>query len=83
MKPVNSKSLFHFICDQMDKLQDGAITVEQAKAQSNLAKQANNILKYELDRVNTMMKVIEFNKDNKEKEVLIRDLESKPFDSTI
>ena len=47
MKPVNSKSLFTFICDQMDKLQEASITVEQAKAQANLAKQANNILKYE------------------------------------
>ena len=82
MKPVNSKSLFSFICDQMEKLQASEITVEQAKAQSNLAKQANNILKYELDRVNTQMKVEEFNKDNLSK-VTLRDVESRAFENTI
>lgn len=82
MKPVNSKSLFSFICDQMEKLQESQITVEQAKAQANLAKQANNILKYELDRANTLMKITEFNKDNESK-VSLREIESKSFDSTI
>jgi len=82
MKPVNSKSLFSFICDQMEKLQESSITVEQAKAQANLAKQANNILKYELDRANTLMKITEFNKDNENK-VSLREIESKAFDKTI
>lgn len=82
MKPVNSKSLFSFICDQMEKLQESQITVEQAKAQANLAKQANNILKYELDRANTLMKITEFNKDNESK-VSLREIESKGFDATI
>jgi len=83
MKPVNSKSLFTFICDQMEKLQDSTITVEQAKAQANLAKQANNILKYELDRANTMMKISEFNKDNEKNKIGLREVESKMFDNTI
>ena len=82
MKPVNSKSLFSFICDQMEKLQESQITVEQAKAQANLAKQANNILKYELDRTNTLMKIEEFNKDNANK-VYLREIESKAFENTI
>jgi len=34
----------------MHKLSAKSISVEEAKAQSNLAKQANNILRYELDR---------------------------------
>jgi len=83
MKPVNSKSLFTFICDQMDKLQEASITVEQAKAQANLAKQANNILKYELDRTNTLMKIAEFNKDNENSKVYLREIESKAFENTI
>ena len=82
MKPVNSKSLFSFICDQMDKLQEAQITVEQAKAQANLAKQANNIMKYELDRTNTLIKIEEFNKNNATK-VYLREIESKAFENTI
>jgi hypothetical protein len=81
MTPVNSKSLFAFICDQMEKLDKDEITVEQAKAQANLAKQSNNILKYELDRANTEMKIREFNlKTGANLE--IRNVESKPFDDT-
>ena len=83
MKPVNSKSLFAFICDQMEQLTTDAITVEKAKAQSNLAKQANNLLKYELDRVNTQMKVAIFNKENENNKVELRQLESKAFENTI
>jgi len=30
----------------MERLDNSVITVEQAKAQSNLAKQANNVMKY-------------------------------------
>lgn len=83
MKPVNSKSLFSFICDQMDKLQESSISVEQAKAQANLAKQANNILKYELDRASVLMKIAEFNKENESNKIEIREIESKSFDKTI
>lgn len=82
MKPVNSKSLFSFICDQMEQLQSDEITVEKAKAQANLAKQANNLLKYELDRVNTKMKITIFNKENENNKVELRELESKIFDNS-
>jgi hypothetical protein len=34
----------------MDKLNAKVISVEEAKAQANLAKQANNIMKHEMDR---------------------------------
>jgi hypothetical protein len=64
MKPIDNKSLLHFIFDQMEKLDHGNITVEQAKAQGNLAKQANNTLRYELDRTNTLMKVDQYNRAN-------------------
>lgn len=61
MKPVNNKSLLHFIFDQMEKLDSGKIDVDQAKAQALLAKQANNSYRYELDRVSTEIKLREFN----------------------
>ena len=47
---ASSKAIFEHLCDQMHKLSAKSISVEEAKAQSNLAKQANNILRYELDR---------------------------------
>ena len=64
MKPVNNKSLLHFIFDQMEKLDKNEIDVNQAKAQAVLAKQANNSLKYELDRTNTLIKVDTHNREN-------------------
>jgi len=47
---ASSKSIFTHLCDQMNRLSKKTITIEEAKAQSNLAKQANNVLRYELDR---------------------------------
>lgn len=49
-KQSTSKSIFEHLCNQMDKLNSKVISVEEAKAQANLAKQANNITKYELDK---------------------------------
>lgn len=79
MKPVNNKSLIAFLFDQMDKLDNNAIDVEQAKAQANLAKQVNNAMKYELDFATTQMKIGEYNK-TAEKKVEIRNAESKNFE---
>lgn len=53
---ATSKNIFKHLCDQMDKLNAGAISVEEAKAQANLSKQANNIMKYELDRAKYVQK---------------------------
>jgi hypothetical protein len=47
---ANTKNIFAHLCDQMDKLNAKVISVEEAKAQANLSKQANNLLKYELDK---------------------------------
>ena len=62
MKPINNKSLLHFMFDQMDKLDKGEIDVQKAKAQADLAKQVNNMLKYELDRANTLIKLDSHNR---------------------
>lgn len=79
MKPVNNKSLLHFIFDQMEKLDADSICTEQAKVQANLAKQANNALKYELDRANTLMKIDSYNRANGT-EIKLRNSEGKQFD---
>lgn len=49
-KKVNTKSLLRHAFETMMLLKAKAIDVEEAKGQSNLLKQANNLLKYELDR---------------------------------
>ena len=54
MQPTNNKSLLHFIFGQMEKLGKGEISTSQAKAQASLAKEANNTLKYELERTKTL-----------------------------
>ena len=82
MKPVNSKSLFSFVCEQMELLNNDVITVEKAKAQSNLAKQANNLLKYELDRAKTLIEIKTHNVDYSDN-IELREIESKNFENTI
>jgi hypothetical protein len=47
---ANSKELFTHAFSVMKLLSAKGISVEEAKAQSNLLKQSNNILRYELDR---------------------------------
>lgn len=65
-KKVNSKELLKHAFNTMMLLKSKAISVEEAKAQSNLLKQSNNLLKYELDRAIAVQKF-----DNLE----IRDIE--------
>ena len=76
MTPVNSKSLLHFIFDQMEKLDQKLITVQEGQAQANLAKQANNLLTYELKRAQTLFAL-------KGSEIELREIESKAFDNTL
>lgn len=78
MKPVNNKSLLHFIFDQMEKLDKKEIDIDQAKAQSLLAKQANNAMNYELDRATVLLKLSEHNRDNAK--VDLRNVEGINFD---
>lgn len=79
MKPVNNKSLLHFIFNQMEKLDAGEIDTNNAKAQAELAKQANNVLKYELDRANTQMK-LEMHRRQTGSSINLREIETKPFE---
>lgn len=74
MKKVNSKSLLAFCFNQMEKLDEGKINVETAREQSNLVKQANNLLKYELDRAKVLMDLTAHNEIHGEN-LKLRDIE--------
>jgi hypothetical protein len=76
MKPVNNKSLIHFLFDQMDKLDNDIIDVNKAKAQADLAKQVNNSLKYELDRAKVKIEIEQHNKEFNSN-IELREAESK------
>lgn len=78
MKPVNNKSLIAFLFDQMDKLDKDEIDVQKAREQSNLAKQVNNAMKYELDRAKVKMELTKHNAIYKDG-IDLRDIESKNF----
>ena len=73
MMPVNTKSMFHLLCETMEKLDNDEIDVSKASAMSKLIGQANNLLTYELKRA-----VIMTNQYAKNEH---RRLESKNFDS--
>ena len=81
MEPMNNKSLLHFIYGQMGKLDKKEITVEDANAQANLAKQANNAIIYELKRAEVLLKLEQSKKEGANVE--LREVEGKLFDSTI
>lgn len=68
-----------FIFNQMDKLDKGKINVETASAQAKLAKQANNVLDYELKRTLVQIKLQEIGAITDAQEIKLRDIESKPL----
>jgi hypothetical protein len=70
-KKVNTKELLKHAFDMMMLLKAKAISVEEAKAQSNLLKQSNNLLRYELDRAIALKKF---------EDIEIRDIED--FEAT-
>jgi len=78
MKPVNSKSLLGFVFEQMQKLDEDKITVDVAREQGNLVKQANNLLNYEINRAKVQMKLTEHNAIYKDG-LNLREIESKNF----
>ena len=47
---ATTKNLLKHTFNVMEKLDGGNITAEEAKSQANLIKQANNVLRYELDK---------------------------------
>ena len=79
MKPVNNKSLLHFLFDQMEKLDNGVIDINQANTQANLVRQANNLMRYELDKAKVLIQLSEHN-NSSGKTIELRDVEMKNFD---
>lgn len=71
---MTNRALFEHVCGQMDLLAKKKISVDDAKAQASLAKQANNLLRYELDRAKAEAKLHEYNTRNKT-EFSIREIE--------
>ena len=55
-KKVSSKEILKHTINMMKLLKAKAISVEEAKAQANLIKQSNNLIRYELDRAIAMQK---------------------------
>ena len=66
----NNKDLLQFIFSQMNKLDNGTIKPEQAKEQANLAKQANNSLRYEIEKASLLFKL-----EQAKSSVLINEIE--------
>lgn len=79
MTPVNAKSLLAFCFGQMEKLDKGEINNQTAREQSNLIKQANNVMKYELDRAKVKMELTKHNAIYKDG-LNLREVESKNFE---
>jgi hypothetical protein len=57
---TTSKLLMKFIFIQMNKLDENKISIEKARAQANLIKQANILFKYELDKAQLSTKTLMF-----------------------
>lgn len=74
MESINTKTLLKFTFDQMKKLDEKKIEVEEAKAQGSLIKQANNLLRYELDRSKTLMSIKQHN-ESYEDDIKLREIE--------
>ena len=82
MQIRNSKSLFHFLTDLMDRLDKDEIANEKARVQSSLAGQVTKVLYYELDRVKTQIMVSHHNQNQNFKKLELREVESTNFDNT-
>ncbi len=63
MKAYKQQITTPFYIQSNGKTRQKEIEVDEAKTQALLAKQANNALKYELDRANVEMKLAEHNRE--------------------
>lgn len=81
MRPVNEKSLLHHLFDQMDKLDRGEITTDQAQAQAKLCNEATKLFKQEMDRARLIVELQNHAKETGQV-VYLRELASKGFEDT-
>lgn len=81
MKPINEKSLFHFLCDVMEGLYSGTLEVEKGIAICKTANEISKLISGERDRARLMMEINSYNKERGQSMVL-RELASKGFENT-
>ena len=67
----SNKDLLVFLFKQMESLDKGRISIDTAKEQANLAKQANNSMKFELERSALLLKI-----EQAQSSIKIREIES-------
>lgn len=79
MQPVNTKSLLAFIFNQMERLNAGEITANEAMAQAKLASQASNVLNYELKRTIVQMRMQQIGAGIDVTDIKLRNIESLPL----
>lgn len=79
MRPVNNKSLLHFLFDQMEKLNEGNVDVKTALAINDLAKTAHSGMRLEHERVNTLIKLDTHNRTFGTN-IELRNIEGKNFE---
>jgi hypothetical protein len=65
MKKQKEK-LVELLFDQMEKLDKHEISKDQANSQALLAKQINTVMRIDIDRAQTEIKIREFNAKNNE-----------------
>jgi len=59
---TKQEELLQHLSIVMKRLSDAKITIEEAKAQANLVKQSNNLLRYDLDERKFQEKLLETHK---------------------
>jgi len=81
MRPVNEKSLFHALCEVMDKTMNGEYSADQTMAIVKTSNEMTKLLRLEHDRARLQMEIDTYNKENGAN-IEIRELASKGFDNT-
>ena len=68
-----------FIFNQMERLNAGEITANEAMAQAKLASQASNVLNYELKRTIVQMRMQQIGTGIDATDIKLRNIESLPL----
>lgn len=78
----NTKALFHFLTEQMERLNNDEISINEASTYAKLAREAVNILKYELVRAQLQMQIDQHCQNQNFKRIELREVESTTFEKT-
>ena len=83
MTQVDTTAILSFLFQQMEALSKGEIDANKANAQANLAKQACNVLNYELKRTEVQMKMFKIGGDIKADQIELREIETKRLEQPV